>query len=77
MLRPDIETPPPYFKYILVHGFVNTAGRMENLSVVRPIKPSTDQAVVASLATWEFRAATRDGVKIPVEFLLSIPVSGL
>lgn len=77
MLRPEIETPPPYFKYILVHGFVNAAGRMENLSVVRPIKPATDQAVVASLATWEFRAATRDGVKTPVEFLLSIPVSGL
>jgi hypothetical protein len=77
MLRPEIETPPPYYKYILVHGFVTAAGRMENLSVVRPIKPETDQAVVASLATWEFRAATRDGVKTPVEFLLSIPISGL
>ena len=77
MVRPDAIAVPPYYKYILVHGFVNAAGRVENLSVVRPIRPDTDQALMASLAGWEFRAATRDGVKTTVEFLLSIPVSGL
>ncbi len=31
----------------------------------------------ASLAGREFRSATRDGIQIPIEFVLSIPVSGL
>jgi hypothetical protein len=47
------------------------------LKVVRPIKPETDQALLASLARWEFRPATREGVNIGVEFVLSIPVAGL
>jgi hypothetical protein len=76
LVRPQIDVPQ-YYKYILVHGFVSATGRFENLSVVRPIQPETDQAVVTSLSGWEFRAATRDGVKIAVEFLLSIPVIGL
>ena len=45
--------------------------------MVRPIKPETDAALIASLSGWEFRAATKDGVAIVVEFLLSVPVAGL
>jgi hypothetical protein len=44
---------------------------------VRPILPETDRAILASLAQWEFRAATKDGVPVKVEFLLSIPGKGL
>jgi len=74
--RPDVPRPS-YEKYILVHGFVTIAGRFENLRVVRPITAATDQAIVAALSGWQFRSATRDGVKVTVEFLLSIPVAGL
>jgi len=74
--RPDIERPA-YEKYILVHGFVTANGRFENLKMVRPITEEADRAILASLSGWEFRSATRDGVKIAVEFLLSIPVAGL
>jgi len=76
VVRPDVSVPS-FYRQVLVHGYVTAAGRVENLKVVRPIKPETDQALLASLARWEFRPATRDGVNIGVEFVLSIPVSGL
>ena len=75
-LRPAIKLPS-YEKYVLVHGLVNKDGKFEGLKLVRPIRPETDQALLAALAGWEFRAATRDGVAIAVEFLLSIPATGL
>ncbi len=75
-LKPAIKLPS-YEKYVLVHGLVNKDGKFEALRLVRPIRPETDQALLAALASWEFRAATRDGVAIAVEFLLSIPATGL
>ena len=76
LVKPVI-TLPSYEKYVLVHGTVNKDGKFESLHLVRPIKPETDEALLAALAGWEFRAATRDGVSIVVEFLLSIPAKGL
>jgi len=76
LVRPDVSVPS-FYKQVLVHGYVNAAGHVENLRVVRPIKPETDQALLSSLARWEFRPATRDGANIGVEFVLSIPVAGL
>jgi hypothetical protein len=76
MLRPDV-TIPSYYKYVLVHGLINEGGHFENLRVVRTINPEADRDVLASLGDWQFRAATKDGVKIAVEFLLSIPVAGM
>jgi len=76
LVRPDVAVPS-YYKQVLVHGYVNASGHIENLKVVRPIKPETDQALLSSLARWEFRPASRDGVNIGVEFVLSIPVAGL
>ena len=76
LVRPDVALPS-WEKYVLVHGYVNEQGRFEGLRVVRSIQPGTDQALLASLSGWEFRAATRDGVAVMVEFLLSIPAKGL
>jgi hypothetical protein len=76
IVRPGV-TVPLFFKYVLVHGFVTAAGRFESLRVVRSVKPETDEAILAALSGWEFRAATRDGAPIAVEFLLSIPVAGM
>jgi hypothetical protein len=75
-MRPGVSIPS-FYKTVLVYGRVSAAGKFENLRVVKSIKPETDQALVASLMRWEFRPATRDGVNIGVEFLLSIPVAGL
>jgi len=76
LVRPEIALPS-WEKYVLVHGYVNEEGRFEGLRVVRSIQPGTDQALLASLSGWEFRAATKDGVGVMVEFLLSIPAKGL
>jgi TonB family protein len=76
LVRPDVAVPS-FYKQVLVHGYVTAAGKVENLKVVRPIKPETDQALLAALARWDFRPATRQGVNIGVEFVISIPVAGL
>ena len=76
LVRPNVVVPS-FYKEVLVYGYVTASGHMENLKLVRPIKPETDQALLASLSRWEFRPAKRDGVNIGVEFVLSIPVAGL
>ena len=76
LVRPDVAVPS-FYKQVLVHGYVNASGHVENLKLVRPIKPETDQALLSSLSRWEFRPASRDGANIGVEFVLSIPVAGL
>lgn len=76
IVRPAI-TLPSYEKYVLVHGFVSDSGRFRDLKIVGDMLPQTSQALLASLDGWEFRAATRDGTPVTVEFLLSIPALGL
>ena len=76
LIRPEIALPS-WEKYVLVHGYVNEQGRFEGLRVVRSTLPGIDQVLLASLTGWEFRAATRDGAAVMVEFLLSIPAKGL
>lgn len=75
LVKPSIELPR-WERYVLVHGVVNKDGHFENLRVVRSVKYDLDQTLLAALNGWEFRAATRDGASIAVEFLLSIPAKG-
>jgi hypothetical protein len=76
LVKPQI-TLPSWEKYVLVHGIVNKEGHFENLRVVRSVKPETDRSLLLALSEWEFRAASREGAAIAVEFLLSIPARGL
>ena len=76
LVRP-IVTLPTFEKYVLVHGYVTADGHFQSLKIVRAILPEVDNAILAAMADWEFRAATKDGVPIQVEFLLSIPAKGL
>jgi hypothetical protein len=76
LVRPALALPS-YQKYVLVHGFVTTAGRFQGMRVVGAFRPDMADMLLASLNSWEFRAATRDGVPIAVEVLLSIPSGGL
>jgi hypothetical protein len=76
LVRPPVSLPY-WQRYVLVHGYVTADGRFDSLSIVKPAHPETDEVLLASLADWEFRAATRDGVPITVEFVLSIPAKGL
>jgi hypothetical protein len=76
VVRPSIKVPA-FFKTLLVYGMIDGEGRVQKLKVVRPATPEIDRLLLASLSAWEFRAATRDGVKVAVEFLVSIPVAGI
>jgi len=74
--RPGI-TLPAFFKYVLVQATIDDAGHFQNARVVRSSRPDADKAILAALANWEFRPASREGKKIAVEVLLHVPVDGL
>jgi hypothetical protein len=57
----------------MVHGFVNQAGRFEQLAIVFPPQFAQARFVLDALALWQFRPATQGGQNIKVEVLLIIP----
>jgi len=73
IVRPNI--PPGSFNSdaILVHGFVNQAGRFESLGLAFPPDFQQAQFVLNALAQWQFRPATQNGQIEKVEVLLIIP----
>ncbi|MBI1899104.1 MAG: hypothetical protein HYZ57_21160, partial [Acidobacteria bacterium] len=72
MLRPVIVLLPGE-RYVLLHGFITSEGRFEKLRIVKPGTAQTNELLLSSLPSWEFRPATRDGQPMRVEFLLAIP----
>jgi hypothetical protein len=71
-VRPPVRLDPGV-PYLVVHGYVDQKGRMQNLKVVRGAGPGYSELILGSLAQWEFRPATQDGRPVLVEVLLSIP----
>jgi hypothetical protein len=73
IVRPNI--PPGSFNSdaILVHGFVNQAGRFEALGVTFPPDFQQAQFVLDALNQWQFRPAAQNGQTEKVEVLLIIP----
>ncbi len=67
----DASLRPPR---IVVYGVVSEEGRFEPERVIRGIDPDTDQMVLAHLRSWEFLPAFQEGVPIPVEALIGIPL---
>ena len=58
---------------ILVHGFVNLAGRFEKLAIAFPTEFAQAKFVLNALQQWKFRPARQSGQLAPVEVLLIIP----
>jgi len=58
---------------IMVHGFVNAAGRFEQLAVVSPAEFTQKEFVLDTLREWKFRPAMQNGQVTTVEVLLIIP----
>lgn len=58
---------------IMVHGFVNTAGRFEQLAVVFPTELAEAKFLLHTLQQWQFRPAMQNGQATMVEVLLIIP----
>jgi hypothetical protein len=71
MMRPNLG----YKDVVLVHGFVNPAGRFEQLTVAYPPQFSKAGLLLSALKKWEFRPATSQGQPTMVEVLLIIPGS--
>jgi hypothetical protein len=73
IVRPNLALGPVDGNTIMVHGFVNQAGRFEGLDIVFP--PQLPQApfVLRSLQNWQFRPATQNRQVVRVEVLLIIP----
>lgn len=73
IVRPNLAAGSIESDALMVHGYVNTAGRFENLAVVfPPAFPLTD-FVLRSLSQWQFRPAAQDGKPVRIEVLLVIP----
>ena len=58
---------------IMVHGFVNSAGRFEQLAVVFPTELAEAKFLLRALQQWQFRPALQNGQATPVEVLIIIP----
>jgi len=72
LLRPSVD-PDVNSDAIMVHGFVNTAGRFENLAVIFPNGLAEARFLVHALQQWQFRPAIQNGQPTAVEVLLIIP----
>lgn len=82
MVRPEAPWPytieRPNFEElnvdtIIIHGFVNVAGRLEQLSFVFPTDFPKADFMLGALRRWQFRPAMQSGQPIPIEVLLIIP----
>ncbi len=74
MERPGLAPGDLNGDAIIVHGFVNTAGRFEKLAIVFPVEFCAGaSSCLARLSSGEFRAAMQNGLLTAVEVLLIIP----
>jgi hypothetical protein len=73
IVRPNLPSDAITTDALMIHGFVNNAGRFETLSIVFPAQFAEAQFVLDSLARWQFRPAAENGQIAKVEVLLIIP----
>jgi len=73
IVRPNIDPDTLNADALLVHGFVNQAGRFEALAIAFPPEFAQARFVLDALAQWQFRPATQNGQNVKVEVLLIIP----
>lgn len=73
ILRPDLSESDYTADAIMVHGFVNLAGRFERLGLVFPQGFTQAKFLLDSLMQWKFRPAKQGKSLAMVEVLLIIP----
>ncbi len=76
IVRPNIAPGEINADALMVHGFVNQAGRFESLTVAFPPEFTQSQFVLNALQQWQFRPAMQNGKAASVEVLLLIPETG-
>jgi hypothetical protein len=73
IVRPNLPADAITTDALMVHGYVNNAGRFETLSIVFPTQFPLAQFVLDTLQRWQFRPASANGQIARVEVLLIIP----
>jgi hypothetical protein len=73
IVRPNLAPDSLNADALLVHGYVNEAGKFESLGVAFPPDFQAAQFVLDALNQWQFRPAARNGLMQKVEVLLIIP----
>jgi hypothetical protein len=73
IVRPNLPGDTIDADALMVHGFVNQAGRFERLTVAFPPEFAQAQFVLDALRQWQFRPATQNGQSEKVEVVLIIP----
>jgi hypothetical protein len=73
IVRPNLAPGAINADALMVHGFVNEAGRFESLVVAFPPEFPQAQYVLSALAQWQFRPAAENGHPTRVEVVLIIP----
>jgi len=73
IVRPNLAPDSLNADALLVHGYVNEAGKFESLGVAFPPDFQAAQFVLDALNQWQFRPAARNGLVQKVEVLLIIP----
>lgn len=74
IVRPDATPEKVNADAMMIHGFVNTAGKFEMLTVAVPPGFRRAQALLGALDQWKFRPAKHNGAPCKVEVLLIIPL---
>jgi hypothetical protein len=73
IVRPNLSRATINADALMVHGFVNQAGRFERLAVAFPPEFDRAQFVLDALQQWQFRPAAQNGRNERVEVVLIIP----
>jgi hypothetical protein len=73
IVRPNLASGAINADALMVHGFVNEAGRFESLAVAFPPDFPQAQYVLSALSQWQFRPAAENGRPAKVEVVLIIP----
>ena len=73
ILRPNLLSRDLNADALMVHGFLNQAGRFESLAIAFPSGFRYASFVLYALRQWQFRPAQQNGRATAVEVLLIIP----
>jgi hypothetical protein len=73
VVQPHLDPADYTADAVMIHGFVNLAGRFERLNVIFPTAFPATKFIVNALQQWQFRPARQNGQLAQVEVLLIIP----
>lgn len=73
IVRPNLPAGAINADALMIHGYVNKAGRFEELAVAFPPEFPDAKFVLSALQQWQFRPAAQNGEPERVEIVLIIP----